>query len=306
MNEKIYEDKAFIQISNSCIEGWHECTPQEFLANHDPYTGELDNQGLKWVGKKVPADLMGNVLALVKHYPTMEVDVCLYYSDAEGWLAHVPNQKGNPVHVTFSDEDYDPPKGYHFMGTIHTHPNMGAFWSGTDQDDQRKKTGVHIVLSLKDGNLNDYKVMLSYNGRAYEQDKSIVEIPDLNSLPEASEEWLSRVNFEWDEPKEQKKAPSADSYMPEIDFKSFESSSHYDYEDRMFDLLEDPPFQGVAEHLVEYMSEHMEDIQEDLLGDMTQGEKRALCIRLLEEIGEGAKAVDLMEADYQSDSGELQ
>lgn len=192
---KLFEDKAFIKIEGPVIAGWHDCQFKELLATQDEkYEGQLDGQLIKWVGKPIPKDIMADVLALVKHYPRMEVQICLYYNSKEGqWLAHVPKQKGTPAHVSYNDEEYVPPKGYYFTGTIHTHPNMGAFWSGTDTNDQTKKTGLHIVLGLKEGVLDNFLVSVFFNGVRYDQDKSVVEIPDLNELPEAKKEWLDAV-----------------------------------------------------------------------------------------------------------------
>jgi hypothetical protein len=39
------------------------------------------------------------------------------------------------------------------VGTIHTHPGMGASWSGTDIQDQQGRYGVHIVLGLDNGRM---------------------------------------------------------------------------------------------------------------------------------------------------------
>lgn len=192
---KLFEDKAFIKIEGPVMAGWHQCQFKELLATQDqPYDGQLDGQLIKWVGKPIPKDIMADVLALVKHYPRMEVQICLYYNSKEGqWLAHVPKQKGTPAHVSYSDEEYEPPKGYYFTGTIHTHPNIIPTWSTTDMNDQTKKTGLHVVLGLKEGILDNFLVSVFFNGVRYDQDKSVVEIPDLNELPEAKKEWLDAV-----------------------------------------------------------------------------------------------------------------
>ena len=193
METKLFEEGAFVQVNSPVIEGWHKCNGmKELLANQDPCEENIKDYTLKWTGKSLPREIMGDVLALVSHFPRTEVDICLYYNVQKAeWLAHVPKQRGSAAHVAYNDEYWQEPTGFYMSGTIHTHPEMGAFWSGTDTNDQCKHNGIHVVLSLREGKLNDYLVSLSYNGQLYPQDKSLVEIPE--EIPEVKQDWLARV-----------------------------------------------------------------------------------------------------------------
>lgn len=197
METKLFEQGAFIKVEGPTVEGWHKCELPELLANQEPCE-DLSGYTLKWAGKKLPKELIADVLALANHFPHMEIHVCLYYNtQEEKWLPHVPKQHGSAAFVEYDDEQWEAPKGYYFTGTIHTHPNIAAFWSSTDKADQEKHNGLHVVLSLREGKLNEYLVSLSYHGKLYPQEKDLVEMPDPDNLPEAKEEWLTQVKEEF-------------------------------------------------------------------------------------------------------------
>lgn len=203
MRSKVFETGGYIYIDSPNAKGWHQCEPEEFFANQRPYDTELDKDLLKWTGAKVGKDLLLQVAALANCFPRMEIMVCLYYSSTEQkWLANVPKQKGSGAHVKYDDEDFDPPKGYEFLGTIHTHPEMSAFWSCVDRNDQNRKNGLHFVLGLRNGRINEVLCSLFYNGKQYDQPDAY-ELPAADDpLPEVNEDWKSKVTMqELQEPK---------------------------------------------------------------------------------------------------------
>lgn len=203
MRSKVFETGGYIYIDSPNAKGWHQCEPEEFFANQRPYDTELNKDLLKWTGAKVGKDLLLQVAALANCFPRMEIMVCLYYSSTEQkWLANVPKQKGSGAHVKYDDEDFDPPKGYEFLGTIHTHPEMSAFWSCVDRNDQNRKNGLHFVLGLRNGRINEVLCSLFYNGKQYDQPDAY-ELPAADDpLPEVNEDWKSKVTMqELQEPK---------------------------------------------------------------------------------------------------------
>ena len=203
MRSKVFETGGYIYIDSPNAKGWHQCEPEEFFANQRPYDTELNKDLLKWTGAKVGKDLLLQVAALANCLPRMEIMVCLYYSSTEQkWLANVPKQKGSGAHVKYDDEDFDPPKGYEFLGTIHTHPEMSAFWSCVDRNDQNRKNGLHLVLGLRNGRINEVLCSLFYNGKQYDQPDAY-ELPAADDpLPEVNEDWKSKVTMqELQEPK---------------------------------------------------------------------------------------------------------
>lgn len=203
MRTKSFEEGGYIYIDTPIMQGWHKCTThKEFFANHDAYDKSLDQDMLKWVGPKVPLDITKKLMALSAIRPHTEVMVVLYLNPTENtWLPHVPKQYGTAAHVDYDDEDYDPPQGYVFFGTVHTHPNMGAFWSGTDRQDQKGKPGLHIVLGLREGKIRDIKATLFYNGADYDQSKDVLEMPEEDYEVEAPpEDWVEALEQEWRPP----------------------------------------------------------------------------------------------------------
>lgn len=203
MRSKVFETGGYIYIDSPNAKGWHQCEPEEFFANQRPYDTELNKDLLKWTGAKVGKDLLLQVAALANCFPKMEIMVCLYYSSTEQkWLANVPKQKGSGAHVKYDDEDFDPPKGYEFLGTIHTHPEMSAFWSCVDRNDQNRKNGLHLVLGLRNGRINEVLCSLFYNGKQYDQPDAYELTAADDPLPEVNEDWKAKVTMqELQEPK---------------------------------------------------------------------------------------------------------
>ena len=307
METKLFEEGAFVRVDSPVIEGWHECgSLKELLANQEPSEEDVKGYTLKWTGTPLPKEIMGNILALVSHFPRTEVNVCLYYSTEEkAWLAHVPRQNGSSAHVTYSDEDWQEPAGFYFSGTVHTHPEMPAFWSGTDTNDQLKHNGFHVVLSLRDGKLNDYLVSLSYNGKLYPQDKALVEIPE--ELPEVKQEWLERVHEEL--PKEEPKPADA--------VRGIERTGHYDLEpyeeqymrglyDGLFNAGKLPVWTKHKKDLIKLSEEEGEGYfcPFDDFSELSEQERYEIAHDLLVSVGEDALAQAVSEAYYTSEESD--
>ena len=300
METKLFEEGAFVQVNSPVIKGWHKVSSlKELLANQDESAEE--EYTLKWQGKPLPKEIMGEVLALAAQFPHTEVQVCLYYNTKEEkWLAHPPRQEGSAAHVSYNDEDWQEPQGYYMAGTIHTHPNIAAFWSRTDTNDQVKHNGFHVVLSLREGKLADYLVSLSYNGVLYPQDKSLVEIPE--ELPEVNKEWLERVKIL--PPKEDYKGKYEKAFAEHI-------SNGWDYSDRYswqpspweetFWYDEDgTPYipsnagDGDTKSLMEQLYALPEDIRYTIAHDLLESlGHNALADRLLEEEWDAAESDSL-------------
>lgn len=194
-NKALFSDAEFVYYNNALIKGWHRCSDiKEYTATLDTYNNEFDSDMLTWVAEPIPKQIMIEFAGLAKAFPKTEVMAVLFYSIREKkWIYHIPEQQSTGASITYNAEYYTPPAGYSFLGTIHTHPEMGAFWSGTDKNDQCGKDGLHVVLGLKDGNITSYKCSLFLNKQMYDSmDK--VELPDKDDvLPEPSEEIKARI-----------------------------------------------------------------------------------------------------------------
>lgn len=196
-NVRIFEDGAFIRLDGPMAAGWYKCKDlKEILPFFPAYKGELDNDMLKWIANKIPDRHTIEFAGLCKEYPKHEVKALLYYSPKhDDWHMYIPEQKGSGGSVTYDGSDYDPPTSYYLMGSIHTHPEMGAFWSVTDRNDIKDKDGVHIVFALRNGKYHDYECALFKNGFEYPQ-KELITLPaEGTELPEPSEEVKSRIKI---------------------------------------------------------------------------------------------------------------
>lgn len=189
------EGKVYVCLTEGLIQGWVEVSS---LAELCSYQDKLDNApsellGPKWMGAPVPAEITGDVLALIKHYNSFEIIVALFYNpETQDWVARIPEQRGTGAHVSYTEsEDLDIPEGYYFTGTIHSHPNMGAFWSSTDRADQGGKSGIHLVVGTdREGNRKTYVSSVFYLKKDYPDDDAFL-FPD--TLPEVREDWVSRI-----------------------------------------------------------------------------------------------------------------
>jgi len=119
---------------------------------------------------------------------------------SQGWGILVPDQVNNAVHC-----NYDPgsilehkPETAFIVGSVHSHPGMPAYASGTDHEDQADFDGIHITFGWQKGvnnNATQYHIELQISGKVYtlEPDQvfetvAVVKEPD----PEVIE-WLGKV-----------------------------------------------------------------------------------------------------------------
>ena len=93
----------------------------------------------------------------------------------EGWGILVPDQTNTAVHC-----NYDPnsiaevkPDNVMIVGSVHSHPGMSAYASGTDHKDQADFDGIHITFgwqkSVQNG-ATQYYAEMQMSGQAYKLD----------------------------------------------------------------------------------------------------------------------------------------
>jgi len=140
------KDKAFVQMNNSYIKGWAE-TEQEIALNlvmPDVVEADID-----YIGPTLALEEFLKVLGLFKWAAGVFGEATVVLVDKGGKLeVVVPEQHGTAAHSTYIKPDTG---ALPIVGTIHSHPGMGAFWSGTDRKDQLKASGMHLVIGLERG-----------------------------------------------------------------------------------------------------------------------------------------------------------
>jgi len=119
---------------------------------------------------------------------------------SEGWGVLIPDQQNTSVHC-----NYDPhsvatikPDNVMIVGSVHSHPNMSAYASGTDHQDQADFDGIHITYgwqkSVNNG-ATQYHIELQMAGTAYTlKPEDVFEnfYTDKEPDPEVVE-WTSKV-----------------------------------------------------------------------------------------------------------------
>lgn len=121
-----------------------------------------------------------------------EVTLVLYIdTETKEWSFDVPDQSGSGASCHYVVRRFDDNREP--FGTIHTHPNMSAFHSGTDHHDESGENnldGVHFVLGFSEFSKFQISGVLTCNGARSEIDIfkafDIEEIDLSERLKEAS------------------------------------------------------------------------------------------------------------------------
>ncbi|MDD5598633.1 MAG: hypothetical protein PHV82_11865 [Victivallaceae bacterium] len=158
----------------------------EAIPDFEPVTERLN-----WTAPKLPYALLEEALDFFRAvYDRYEAEAILLLTlNDERWQNVVPEQE-----VSGAKLDYQLPKITGLAGTIHSHGNMDAFFSGTDHQDVAGFDGIHIVLGKIDRNLPRIKAGVYANGRLFEfEPEDLIDgIPPEHQV-NLEHPWLARV-----------------------------------------------------------------------------------------------------------------
>ena len=189
-------DKVLAKLDSPNLEGWISVDSIKELKTYAKKPVDRDKFPTPvWKGSKFPAALMKQVLGTIHEFPHMETAYSLYYNvRTKEWAVKCPEQNGAGASVSYEDDGSNMPEGYSIIGSIHTHPEMGAFWSGTDLNDQTKKHGIHFVFGLHDGLVRYSKVTVFTPTEQFDQDiHNVVEEFDWAQVYPAVPEWVETI-----------------------------------------------------------------------------------------------------------------
>lgn len=195
-NLVVCQDGCRVRLESAVFEGWIKPKNVDDLQTYSSKTlDETKYPGPKWIGSKMPAALMQQVLGTIHEFPRMETAYTLYYNTAtREWAVKCPDQSGAGASVHFYDDGTGMPEGFTLMGSIHTHPEMGAFWSGTDLNDQQFKAGLHIVFGLRNGLVSQYKCTGFFPSMQQDQELwDVLEEVDFGQVYEPVAEWVETI-----------------------------------------------------------------------------------------------------------------
>jgi PRTRC genetic system protein A len=147
---------------------------------------------------KIPASLLGTTVAFFrKVYSKHSSEVFLqFYYDTEDneYIIHCPKQTVSAASVRYENDDLFVEENKILVFEIHSHGNMGAFFSGTDDRDEKADRFYGVI-----GNVNNYfpdlKLSIIVGGK-----RSDIEVDDLFNLDEEMyhaetfpKDWIERI-----------------------------------------------------------------------------------------------------------------
>ena len=199
---RITKDGVFVYMKNQLIEGWEPYKDAKDLIGFTDKLDEKPEVGLKWIGGKISAAVIADVLGTIREFPRMETGYTLYYNrNDRTWAVKCPRQTGSGGGVRFNDDGTEMPPGQMMLGTIHTHPQMQAFWSGTDLADQQGKFGIHMVFGLTDGKVTSSRITIFSPRGQWDVAKEDIFEDDVELFTELppNEEWVATIKKQFEE-----------------------------------------------------------------------------------------------------------
>lgn len=146
---------------------------------------------------KIPATLLDITLSFFREiYDKHSSEVFLQYFydvEKEAYSLHCPQQTVGPGSVNYKrDTDYE--RGKILVFEIHSHGSMGAFFSGTDDADEKDDRFFGVIGKVKQY-YPELKIRLSVGGRRQEIDvEDIFDLDESNYHKESfPAEWVSRI-----------------------------------------------------------------------------------------------------------------
>lgn len=199
----ISPDRCLVHTQSNLIEGWETCKDLKTLMAFTRNSPSKQQEVINWIGPKIPANIWENVFGTMAKFPNMEIHLNIYHKITTGeWAIKCPKQRGSGASVSSEDNLDGMPKGFHMIGTIHSHPNMSAFWSGTDMRDQEGKYGLHFVFGLTNGLPTTYKCSIFTPNGYYDKEWSdVCEEIDFTKEYEPVNEWVEQIKKQELKPK---------------------------------------------------------------------------------------------------------
>jgi len=186
---RVYQPEIFRYIENRLYKGFIKIDDQHIMTNH------LISINVP----KIPASVIDEVLNFfrsVYNEHDSEAAVLLWYNNKQKkWYVEVPEQTVSGASVDYKRDEQESIKlqsrNFFIVGTIHSHCNMDAFHSGTDDDDEFSFDGIHITI----GHINSIpelacRFIMKDNEIKLEQKDCTDWLPQVIST---RVDWLSKV-----------------------------------------------------------------------------------------------------------------
>jgi hypothetical protein len=120
--------------------------------------------------------------------------------DSSGWGVLVPDQQNTSAHCNYDPLSIVDAKPDHVLivGSVHSHPHMAAYASGTDHKDQADFDGLHITFGWQESVNNgstQYHIEMQMSGSTYTlKPKDVFEQYTISTEPDPEVlEWTGKV-----------------------------------------------------------------------------------------------------------------
>ncbi len=147
---------------------------------------------VQWTASKLPWSLIESTLDFFRavYMKYQGEAIVLVTHDDGAWDISVPRQTVEPAHLKYRSVDKVTP-----VGTIHSHCNMGAFFSGTDDGDVVNFDGLHIVLGRISLPFPEIATAVYINGRMFEcrPEDIIADMPGYSENKDSKHPWMKNV-----------------------------------------------------------------------------------------------------------------
>lgn len=118
---------------------------------------------------------------------------------SDGWGILVPKQVNNAGHCKYEWDSVmeDKPEHVDIIGSVHSHPNMSAFASHTDEEDMMNWDGLHITCGWQNSKNNgaaEWFIEYQLNNRRFEfTPAQVFEVVGDSSEFEDEDGWLDKI-----------------------------------------------------------------------------------------------------------------
>lgn len=139
--------------------------------------------------KKVMVDLGQTNVS--NHATMLEAMAHILWNEEKGYFISIPTQKVSAASVSYENDNIEP--GDMVVVDIHSHNSMDAFFSGTDNRDDKDRICISGVMGKLNTKETTYKFRFNYEHHkvelkmedVFDVEKEEVQVPD---------EWLSKVS----------------------------------------------------------------------------------------------------------------
>jgi len=142
---------------------------------------------------KVPGELFEQIVSLyrevmrVNNGRNLEAMAWILWTKEQGYFIHVPKQQVSGASVNY---DWDIPEGSTVIVDTHSHNSMGAFFSGTDDGDDRKGVRYSGVVGKLTATTFEMIWRFCYQGKFFD-----TKFDDIFAPPraEVNPDWLGKI-----------------------------------------------------------------------------------------------------------------